>query len=176
MAIVSPAELEAAGVRATAQPSRLIEAFDKDWQKEWFTYDASKWARSTHKIHDAQWQAPEGAQLEFSVRSAQANKLVVSVDDWASEVTVQGGNQWQQVILSLNDFRDAKAGALKNWKSLKTLRLSAKETLKAKVDGVDKNLGLGAEWVGGSPEFKDLRWVDTPPAKDGTPRAGISNP
>ena len=160
MAIVSPDELKAAGVRATAQPSRLIESFDKDWQKEWFTYDASKWDRSTHKVYDPQWQAPEGAQLAFSVRSAQTNKLVVSLDDHASEVILLGNSQWQHVVLSLHDFRDAKAGALKDWKVLKTLRLSAKETLKAKVDGAEKKIELGAEWVGGIPEFKDLGWVE----------------
>ncbi len=160
MAIVSPAELEASGVRATAQPSLLIEAFDAGWEKEWFTYDASKWARSTHKVYDPQWQAPEGARLAFSVRSAQANKLVVGLDDRASEVALQGGNPWQQVVLSLNDFRDAKSSTMKDWNGLKTLRLSNKETLKAKVDGMEKTVALGGEWVGAAPEFKDLRWIE----------------
>ena len=161
MAIVSADQLNAAGVKATANPSQMIEVFGKDWQKEWFTYDLTdNWARSTHKIYDPQWQAPEGAQLAFSVRSAQRNKLVVRVDGNASEVALQGGNQWQQVVLTWTDFRDAKGGALKDWKNLKTLGLSAKETLKSKVDGVDKKIELGAEWVGESPEFKNLRWVE----------------
>ncbi len=169
MAIVSPDDLKAAGVRATAQPSRLIEAFDVGWEKEWFTYDASKWARSTHKVYDPQWQAPEGAQLAFSVRSAQANKLVVSLDGKVSEVSLLGNNQWQQVVLSLHDFRDDKAGVMKDWQGIKTLGLSAKETLKAKVDGAEKKLELGAEWRGQNPEFKDLRWVEVVPVNAAVP-------
>jgi rhamnogalacturonyl hydrolase YesR len=161
MAIVSPAGLKAAGVQATAKPSLLIEAFDAGWEKEWFTYDASKWARSTHKVYDPQWRAPEGAQLAFAVRSAQANKVIVSVDGAAAEVNLVGNDQWLPVVLSLSDFRDAKGNALKDWKGLKTLGLSAKETLKAKVDGVEKKVVLGGEWVGAAPEFKDLRWVET---------------
>ena len=169
MAIVSPDELQAAGVRATAQPSRLIEAFDADWKKEWFTYDLSKWDRSTHKIYDPQWQAPQGAQLAFAVRSMQANKLVVSLDGKAAEVILLGNNQWQQVVLSLSNFRDAKADVMKDWQGIKTLGLSAKETLKAKVDGVEKKVVLGGDWVGVPPEFKDLRWVETTPTKAAVP-------
>jgi alpha-L-fucosidase len=161
MAIVSPDELKVAGVRATAQPSLLIEAFGPGWEKEWFTYDMSKWARSTHKVYDPQWQAPEGAQLAFAVRSTQPNKLVVSLGGLSSEVSLQGGSQWQQVVLTLKDFRDAKGNALKDWKGIQTLELSAQETLKAKVDGVDKKVVLGGDWVGEPPEFKDLRWVET---------------
>ena len=161
MAIVSPAELKAAGVRATAQPSRLIEAFDKDWQKEWFTYDASKWARSTHKVHDPQWQATGGCQLALEVRSPNANQLVVGLDDQAAEVQLKGGNEWQRVMLSPADFRSAAGKPMQDWRDIKTLRLGPKETLKAKVDGVDKNLELGADWIGEGPEFKDLRWMDS---------------
>ncbi len=165
MSIVSPDELKGAGVQATAQASRLIEDFDAGWEKEWFTYDAAKWARSTHKIHDPQWHAPEGAQLAFEARSAQANKLVVSLDGWSSEVSLPGNNQWQRVILSLSNFRNAKEAALKDWKGLQTLRLSASETLKSTVDGTEKKIVLGGDWLGDPPEFKDLRWLETAPTQ-----------
>jgi len=159
LAMVSAAELKAAGVKATAKPSLLIESFAPGWEKEWFTYKPEEWGRSTHKIYDPQWQAPDGAKLAFEVRSAQANKMVVTLDDQAAEVALKGGNEWQQVALSPADFHNAKGTTLKDWKDIKTLRLGAKETLKAKVDGVNKKLELGAEWVGESPEFKDLRWI-----------------
>ena len=37
-------ELNAAGVRATLEPSRLIEDFEGDWEQEWFTYRPGEWA------------------------------------------------------------------------------------------------------------------------------------
>ena len=159
--IVSPAELKAAGVRATTKPSLVIEAFDAGWEKEWFTYDMSKWARSTHKLYDPQWPAPEGALLALEVRSTRPNKLVVGLDDHAAEVALAGGSAWQRVELSPAEFRSAKGPPLPDWKGITTLRLGPQETLKATVEGLDKEVKFGAEWQGARPEFKNLRWLET---------------
>jgi len=158
--VATPAQLKAAGVQATAKPSLLIERFEKDWQKEWFTYDLTdNWARKTHKLHDPQWQAPAGAKLALEVRCEQPRQLVVGLDDYAAEVRVTGGNDWQRIVLQPADFRNVAGASLADWNRIKELRLGPQETLRGKIDGKEKSVTLGAVWQGPKPEFRNLRWV-----------------
>ncbi len=53
-------ELASAGVRATRKPSNVIEDFEGDWEKEWFTYRPAEWARTTHKLYDDVWKSSAG--------------------------------------------------------------------------------------------------------------------
>jgi len=160
MLVATPTQLKAAGVLATTKPSLLIESFEKDWQKEWFTYELTdNWARKTHKLHDPQWQAPAGAKLALEVRCEQPHKLVVGFDDYAAEVRVTGGNDWQRTVLQPADFRNAAGASLADWKGIKELRLGPQETLRGKIDGKDKSVTLGASWQGPKPQFRNLRWV-----------------
>jgi len=160
MAVVTPAQLEAAGVRATDKPSLMIETFDQDWQKEWFTYDLTdNWARKTHKLNDPKWSAPAAAKLALEIRSRQPNKLVIGLDGHAVEVELRGGDKWQRIDLVPLDFHDASGKSLSNWENIKELRLGAKETLRSKTGGVEKKLDLGADWQGPNPDFRNLRWA-----------------
>ena len=156
--LVSADDLKAAGVKATMQPSVMIEAFKKDWQKEWFNYRAGEWARSTHKLYDPRWAAPEGAKLALEVRSEQPNTLVIIVEDEGAEVALSGGPEWQSIVLSPADFTDATGDARSDWDGIKTLGLCPVETLREKVDGEGKTRKVGAAWKGPEPEFKNLRW------------------
>ncbi len=161
MMIASPAQLKGAGVLATDRPSLVIETFGDGWQKEWFTYDLTdSWARKTHKIYDPKWRAPGAARLALDVRCGQANKLVVGLDSYASEVQLKGGADWQSVVLGPGEFRDAAGRTLAGWAGLRELRLGAKETLRAKDGKQDKKLELGAEWQGAKPELRNLRWCN----------------
>ncbi len=157
MQVVTAAELKAAGVKATLQPSLMIETFDGDWQKEWFTYKPENWARSTHKIYDPQWRAPASAKLALDVRAAQTNKFVVGLDEYAAEVSLTGGAEWQSVVLNPGDFHDAEGKTLSGWADVKELRLGAQETLRSNKDGV-KPVSLGGDWKGDAPKFRNLRW------------------
>ena len=157
MRTAAPEQLQAAGVRATLKPSPVIETFAGDWQKEWFTYTPENWARSTHKIYDPQWRAPASADLAIDVRSGQTNKLVVSLDGYAAEVSLAGGAGRQSVTLAPADFHDADGNTLAGWSGLKELRLGAQETLRSKKNGA-KPVSLGAVWQGANPEFRNLRW------------------
>ena len=158
MLVATPAQLKAAGVQATAKPSLLIESFEKDWQKEWFTYEMTdNWARKTHKLHDPQWQAPAGAKLALEVRTGPPNKLVVGLDGYAAEVSLAGGAEWRSVTLVPADFHDADGNPLPSWSGLKELRLGAQETLRSKKEGA-KPVFLGGNWKGAAPEFRNLRW------------------
>ena len=161
LTIATPAQLQAASVKATDTPSLLIESFENGWQKEWFTYDLTdNWARKTHKLYDPKWQAPASSKLALDVRSEQPNKMVVGVDSCAAEVQLKGGAEWQSVILSTADFLDAEGKALPQWKGSRELRLGPKESLRSKKGDDQKSRVLGAEWQGPKPEFRNLRWVE----------------
>jgi hypothetical protein len=165
LAMATPAQLTAAGVKATAQPSRLIEAFAPGWQKEWFTYESTgAWPRRTHKIYDDRWPAPSAAKLALEVRSAQANKFVIGIDSYAAEVALRGGSEWQSVSLAPADFRNAAGAPLPAWAGTRELRLAGKDRLTLRERGQDdKRRELGAEWQGPPPEFRALRWEASEP-------------
>lgn len=155
---VSPRELQAAGVTATRQPSRLIEDFQEGWQKEWFSYRPDEWARSTHKLHDEAWKAPPGAVLTLDVRSEKPNVLVILLDDTAAEVSLPGGEFWQTVHLKPEDFRRFNGDALPNWDSVRRLKLSPAEHLRPKRGSGEKPKRVGGNWAGRPPLFRNLRW------------------
>jgi len=159
MPIFAGEELKRAGVQATVKPSLLIENFEGDWEKEWFTYRMEEWARSTHKIYDDRWKAPAGAKLALEVRAEQANTLVIGIDAYGAEVNIAGGGEWQTVAVSASDFRDATGDVLNNWDGIMELSLGAAQTLRERVDGENKSTKLGAPWNGPKPEFRNLRWV-----------------
>ncbi|MBL7107614.1 MAG: dienelactone hydrolase family protein [Phycisphaerae bacterium] len=159
MHVATPEQLKAAGIKATLKPSLMIETFEGDWQKEWFTYNIKDWARKTHKVYDDQYKAPEFAKLALEVRAENPNKLVVGLDKYAVEVQLTGGSKWQNIVLSLDDFHSAVGKAMTDWKGLKELRLGAQDRLREKIDGVDKTLQLGGEWKGAKPQFRNLRWI-----------------
>jgi hypothetical protein len=180
--LVSAAELKEAGVKASRQPALMIETFEGDWEKAWFTYRPAEWARTTHKVYDPQWAAPGGtgdapvlqetgeqgnvgretfpatAKLALEVRCDDPNTLVVTLDTFAAEVSLLGGSDWQHVTLSPRDFRNPAAEVLEDWSDIKSLRLSAQETLWKDVDGEQKSLEAGAEWKGEPPTFRNLQW------------------
>ena len=159
MLVATPGQLHAAGVKATPQPSRVIETFAIGWQKEWFSYELTdSWPRRTHKVYDEQWQAPAGAKLALEIRAPQPNKLVVGIDGYAAEVAIPGGAQWHRVVLAPADFHNAVGELLPDWKGIKELRLVAKDRLSLRMKGEDKRRELGSEWRGPDPEFRNLRW------------------
>lgn len=158
LTVTLPRQLKAAGVKAVLKPSPVIETFKGDWEKEWFTYKPELWARKTHKVYDDQWKAPENASLAFEVHSAKPNKMVVGIDNYASEVLLKGGKEWQRVVLSKKDFQNAKRESLPGWNGIMELRLGTQEALTEKIDYKNKKMDFGAEWIGKKPEFRNLRW------------------
>lgn len=159
MFMASADELKAAGTKATLKPSLTIEAFEWDWEKQWFTYSPDEWGRKTHKVYDDQWKAPAGAKLAFDLRAGQRNKLVIGIDTYAAEVELPGGAEWQQIILSTSDFTNVSGVTMTGWEGILELRLGATDTLTKKVDGKNERVKLGAPWKGPNPEWRNLRWV-----------------
>ncbi|MCA9269552.1 MAG: hypothetical protein KDA41_13820, partial [Planctomycetales bacterium] len=158
LTMISAEQLHDAGLHPTLARAELIEDFQGDWEKEWFDYHAEEWARSTYKLRSDAWKAPEGAKLSLSVQANEANKLVVMLDDYAAEVKLTGGDAWQHVALSPDDFHNAGGDALPNWENIRKLRLSPAEHLHW-PRGDDRQPRLvGGHWKGDPPKFRDLRW------------------
>jgi hypothetical protein len=157
--MVTPNQLQAAGVRAALQPSLVIETFTDDWEKGWFTYRPEDWARRTHKVYAAKWRAPAHARLALEVRAVQSNRLVIGIDQYAAETQLNGGAKWQSIVLSAQDFRNATGESLPGWRGIKELRLGPQETLKPKRGATNKPVTLGGAWQGTKPEFRNLCWI-----------------
>jgi hypothetical protein len=156
--IATPGELTTAGTRATRKPSLLIESFAGDWEKEWFTYRPDQWARTTHKIGDDTYAAPDGATLAVDVLAQRPNTLVVVIDDYAAEVPLSGGDPWQTVVLQPQRFRDAGGDPLDDWKNIRRLKLTPEERLKPKRGSEGDPKRIGKSWSGPQPRFRNLRW------------------
>ncbi len=156
--LIPAAELQAAGVRATLQPSPLIETFQGDWRKAWYRHDRDDWGLRTHKVYHPMWAAPAGAKLALDVLAAEPNKLVIGLDQHAAEVVLSGQGAWQTVTLGAAEFLNAENEPRGNWDGLKELRILAAEHLRAK-DRSQKPRLVGAGWKGAPPQFRNLRWV-----------------
>ena len=147
--IVSTEDLVAAEVKATLEPSLLIEDFQGDWEKEWFIYKQDtwdkqdSWERMTHKVYCDLWKAPKSARLSIDVRSQTSQVLHIGFnrDKYVAEVKINGEGQWQPVLLSAADFRDRSGKAMVDWNRIMELKLAPKH----KGDP--------------RPEFRNLRWV-----------------
>lgn len=166
-----PSDLQAAGARAVLSPDNRIEDFSTGWQKQWFNY-RDGWARSTHKLNDPQWKAPQGAKLALQVSSEQPNKMVIKLDSHAAEVSLAGGSVWEAIELAPADFHNAAGQALNDFQGIRELRLSPAETLRAKDQ---KPLSLGGSWQGPDPVFNDLHWM-LPPAEPAKTTASAGQP
>lgn len=160
--MVSPTELTAAGVGVSLNRSLVIENFEGDWEKEWFTYRPHEWARTTHKLYSDVWQAPPAASLAFDVRADKENTMAVVLDDHAAEVPLAGGDDWQPVELQPSDFRNHAGRALRDWRGLRRLKLTHAERLRPGRGESGDSRVVGGNWKGRPPRFKNLRWQVTP--------------
>ena len=158
--VASPDELAAAQVRPTLEPSLQIESFEGDWEKEWFTYRPAEWARTTHKLADESRKAPDNAMLELDVQAAEANELVVVIDDHAAAVQLDGGAEWQHVVLAANDLRNVAGQSLASWANVRRLKLCATEKLKPSRGDATAPRDVGKSWNGADPQFRNLRWSE----------------
>ena len=143
--VISVKELKAAKIGATMKQSQLIESFEGDWEKEWFTYkqDPALWGRTTRKACDDAYRAPAFAKLALEVQAEQANTLRVGLGQMNAEVALEGGGKWQEVVLFPVDFADADGAVRLDWEGVWELSL-------------DKS----GKWQGAAPAFRNLRWQE----------------
>ncbi len=161
-------EIAKSGVQATLQPSDVIESFEGEWRKEWFSYRPEEWSITTHKLNDAMYTAPTLSQaqagspastkLSIDVASDQPNQLVVLIDDYAAVLDLPGGSVSQSHVLSLADFKNYAGETLGRWADAKRLKLSAAEHLKPSRGQSGKPRLVGKHWKGPPPKFNQLQW------------------
>ncbi|MEW4530923.1 dienelactone hydrolase family protein [Maioricimonas sp. JC845] len=171
----SPQELQAAGVRATLEPTTQIEDFEGAWQKEWFTYRPEEWGRSTNKLNDDLYRPPPDALLVLEVQADQTNRLVVVIDGFAAEVPLQGGDQWRTVQLTPGDFRNLADDGLPGWEGIRQLTLTASTRLRPARGDRRKSRLVGGNWKGDPPRFRNLRWQTVSAAATSVDRTPLLN-
>ena len=155
-----PAErFKQSGVKPTKKTSVSIEDFSGDWKKGWFSYRPSEWAITTNKLNAERWKAPPNARLAIRVRCSEENKFVIRLDDFAAEVSVEGGNMWQAIELGLSDFRNFENEPLNDWHEVRQLELSPLERLRPQRRNGNESRVVGATWSGAEPEFAELKWA-----------------
>jgi len=162
-----PEDLRRAGVKATDAPALLIDDFARGFH-DWYTLSPNNphhWQFWTRKITDPKWRGQPGYRLTLDVKAKARNELVVVLtenffrpyrgkqQDFAAVVKLAGGDRWQTVSLSADDFH-ALSGerALSSWVNVDLLGF------RAYYDAGGKRLG-SKTWAGSQPTFRNLRWT-----------------
>jgi len=170
LTIIDANTLQYNEIKATLDSSLIIEDFQGDWRKDWFTYKPEAWGIKTNKLFSPLWQAPnkesDSTKLELSILSEQPNTLVLRIDNHATEIKLLGGKKWQTISISPQDLKNASGVALINWEQLAQLELAPYIAITSKFNhnGIVKSdrLVLGVKtWQGKAPEFKYLRWTSS---------------
>jgi dienelactone hydrolase len=169
-----PAQLQAAQVKPTDLPERLIDDGARGWH-DWYRLNWGHpplWIATTRKLKDAKWRGPDGAALHFEIQCENDNQLVLTFHcnawgaitpgrpavDYTAVKNLKGSPDWQEVSVSLAELSatDPKVTEqLANWVSVTEFSISpqgetVREGLKVKVNG--------AAWKGPR-EIRNLRWV-----------------
>ena len=158
-ALIKAEELRNAKVNPHLGARIIIEDFQGEWQKEWFTYKPAQWGIKTHKVYDPVWKAPQGAKLGLEVQAELPNQMILGLDGYATEVEIKGGGTWTSILLPCQVFKNAEGQALESWQGCKELQLDAKVSLNPGRGSQAKPLQIGAVWKGKAPAFRNLRWV-----------------
>ncbi len=167
MHTATPDDLQREHVRTTDTPALLIDDFAGGF-RDWYRLSADNphhWQFWTRKINDPKWRGQPGYRLTLDVRAEAANELVVVLTenffrsyrgrqrDVVAVVKLTGGERWQTVSLSPDDFKTVDGEqALSSWAQLDLLGL------RAFYEDGERLLGSKA-WSGSQPAFRNLRWA-----------------
>jgi len=169
-----PTQLQAAGVKATDQPERLIDDGKRGWH-DWYQLNwghAPLWSVTTRKLKDPKWRGPDGATLQFEILSQADNKLVLTFNcnawgafaagkpaiDYTVVKELRGSPDWQTVTIKLEELSptDSKmTSPLENWQTVTEFSLGASGT---SGRGKDKQQVTSSAWQGPR-SIRNLRWV-----------------
>ncbi|OYW13261.1 MAG: hypothetical protein B7Z55_17145 [Planctomycetales bacterium 12-60-4] len=162
---VTPQDLQATGVRATEQPSMLIDDFSHGW-RDWYVLSGDNrhhWEYSTRKLADPQWQGRAGQRLKITVQADQPNDLVLiltenffrtyrgKMQESVAIVPLTGGAEPQTISLAAEDFEPAGTGDAPAWKNVDLL------SLRPYYDRGPQLVG-SKTWAGPHPKFLRLEW------------------
>jgi dienelactone hydrolase len=168
-----PAQLQAAGVKATDQAERLIDDGSSGW-RDWYQLNWDHpplWHAATRKLKDPKWRGPDGAKLLFEIKSETDNTLVLKFNcnawgafqpgkpaaDYSVAKQLKASPDWQTVTVSLSELAatDPKITApLANWRTVTEFSISPSGEI---ANGRKKQKVAGKPWRGPR-EIRNLRW------------------
>ena len=165
----TPHQLQTSGVKATDEPSSIIEDFSHGW-RDWYLLSAENphhWQYWTRKLSDPKWQGAKDSALALDVQVEKDNKLVVVItknffrpyrgqsEDFVAVLPFKGGNTRQTVRLKPSDFQSAKDGSpMTTWQNIDLLGF------RAYYEERRGETQFGStRWVGKRPEFREIRWI-----------------
>lgn len=168
-----PAQLQAAGVRATDESDGMIDDGARGW-RDWYRLNWDHpplWLAATRKLKDPKWRGPDGARLVFEITSLTDNTLVLKFHcntwgafapgkpavEYAAVKDLRASPDWQTVAVSLDELTatDPKiTDPLADWQTVTEFSISPSGELvqagqRLKVDG--------KPWRGPR-EIRNLRW------------------
>lgn len=155
-----PEELVKAGAEILVKPSLVIEDFGKNWKKGYYEGQENRWSYSGHQLYSLLFKAPsEDAKMVIELKSAQKNRMMISLDSYFTMVEIKGGGKLQTITLSREDFKDKKKNVIPSWDRVLIFTLSANEALSS-AEKSDKKSNPYDKWRGPHPEFKVIKWVE----------------
>jgi hypothetical protein len=183
-----PAQLQAAGVKATDKPDRLIDDGARGWH-DWYLLNWGHpplWSATTRKLKDAKWRGPAGASLHFEVKCESDNQLVLTFNcnawgamlpgkpavDYTVVKKLNASPDWQSVSVKLDELvaADPKVTApLANWQTVTEFSISPSGTT---VKDGQKVKADGKSWRGPR-EIRNLRWEGGEYARQKTTAAAL---
>jgi dienelactone hydrolase len=214
VAIATPEALRDAGIQATDPQSLLIEDFQggsEDWfanmaspdldtaEKPFFRVvdgqdgrralqaherQGAHWKFSTRKIGDPKWKGPAGGALQFLIRAAQPNTILVIATEnegrpprrarvFLSQLAVRGGDGWQTLKAPLASFHLLDGDeTLASWDGVNLLSIQAQYPILPVSGDPAKRRTLGVRWQGPGPAIARMEWIlsrDAPGARPGMP-------
>jgi hypothetical protein len=173
MVSAGPLQLQAAKVKATDKPDRLIDDGARGWH-DWYRLNWGHpplWTATTRKLKDAKWRGPDGATLHFEIKCQTDNQIVLTFNcnawgamipgkpavDYTAVKALKGSEDWQTVSVNLNDLvaTDPKVTAPPaNWQTVTEFSISPSGTM---VKDGQKVKVEGKAWRGPR-EIRNLRW------------------
>ena len=164
----TPEQLKHNRVLATDRRSLLIDSFAHGF-RDWYRLSADNphhWQFWTRKLGDSKWRGPADHRLTFDVKTREANRLVVIINEnffrsyrgrnreMLGSVDLPGGNRWHTISLGPSRFRTADGkDKLKSWEHADQLGFRA-------YYGSQQKPVIGStRWAGPRPEFRNLRWT-----------------
>ncbi len=187
---IGSAKLQAAGVKATDQPARVIDDGSRGWH-DWYQLNwahAPLWSATTRKLKDIKWRGPDGATLHFEVQSQTDNRLVLTFNcnawgafapgkpavDYTVVKELRGSPEWQLVTVNLAELSaiDPQVTTpLENWQSVTEFSVGASGT---SGRGKDKHVKVADSAWQGPRAIRNLRWEGGTYATQKSPAAALS--
>ncbi len=165
-----PAELKAAGIKATESMQREIDDFSRGWQ-DWYRLSGDNphhWFYATRKIIDPSWIGPQGGNLVIDLVTSEAgNRLAVGIEanTWQGytgrqrdtfQAVVELSNAGAHTLaLAAGDFKNKAGDALADWDEATELTFTPANRIEATND----------HWKGRPLALQRLRWEGGEPIR-----------